>query len=68
MKRKRTYVGNVEEVKTKIKSINSSKLQIILHATKRSCKKNIFIYTLKKMDAVVICVLRFMSVKSYKKL
>lgn len=32
----------------------------------RSCKKKIFTYTAKNVDVVVVVVMRFMSVKSYK--
>ncbi|KAL0696327.1 hypothetical protein Bca4012_063507 [Brassica carinata] len=68
-------VGNVEEVKTKGKSNNSSKLQLILRDTNEvtlKCTlwgnhaKRTFAHTTKKMDSVVVCVMRFMSVKSYK--
>ncbi|KAL0802622.1 hypothetical protein Bca101_057798 [Brassica carinata] len=68
-------VGNVEEVKTKGKSNNSSKLQLILCDTNEvtlKCTlwgdhaKRTFSHTIKKMDSVVACVMRFMSVKSYK--
>ncbi|KAL0876076.1 hypothetical protein Bca101_025781 [Brassica carinata] len=68
-------VGNAEEVKTKGKSNNSSKLQLILRDTNEvtlKCTlwedhaKPTFAHTTKKMNSVVVCVMRFMSVKSYK--
>ncbi|KAF8094702.1 hypothetical protein N665_0355s0015 [Sinapis alba] len=69
-------VGNVEEVKTKENLNNSSNLQLILCDTKYGFTlkytlwgehaKQIFAHTTKKIDAVVVCVMRFLSVKSYK--